>query len=713
MAVPFEARDVESKVNALLAKMTLEEKIGQLNQLNGFDPTYVDLIRQGRIGSILNEQGAAEVNRIQKIAIDSSRLRIPILFGLDVIHGYRTIFPIPLAEAATWNPVLVERAARVAAVEASASGIRWTFAPMVDIARDPRWGRIAEGSGEDTYLGSAMAAARVRGFQGERLDDPRSVAACAKHFAAYGAAEGGRDYNTTDMSEKTLREIFLPPFHAALNAGAATFMCAFNELNGTPCSGNRFLLTEVLRGEWGFRGFVVSDWNSIREMLNHGVAEDPAGAAAVALTSGVDMDMMSSVYLPELPGLVRSGKVPEAAVDEAVRRVLRVKFKLGLFDRPYTDTSREGKELLASEHREAAVAAAREAIVLLKNDGGILPLKKNIRRLAVIGPLADDADAPLGCWACDGRPEDVVTVLSGIRGKLTSGTELTVVKGCEVDSTAEPSVKEAVDAAIKADAVIIVAGENRTMSGEAYSRSDIGLPGRQEELIRAVATVGKPLVVVLMSGRPLAIPWISEHVPAIVEAWQLGTECGHAVADVLFGDVNPSGRLNATFPRVTGQVPIYYNHKNTGRPSDNDVRYTSKYFDLPVTPQYPFGWGLSYTRFEYGGLEISGNAIRPDGKVKIGVVIKNAGSVPGREVVQLYVRDLVGSMGRPVKELRGFQKIALAPGESKTVEFELGPAELGFYNRDLKWVVEPGAFQVWIAPNSADEGVTGRFEVRE
>ncbi len=696
-----------SRIQGLLEKMTLEEKIGQLTQYTGSGNVYDMLISGGGVGSIMNVTGE-ELNRLQRLAVEQSRLKIPLLFGMDVIHGYRTIFPIPLGETATWDPVRVEKSARIAAIEATSAGIRWTFAPMVDIARDARWGRIAEGSGEDPYLGSVMAAARVRGFQGKDLADPQSLLACAKHYVAYGAAEGGMDYNTVDISEWTLREIYLPPFRAAVEAGAGSLMSAFNEISGIPTSGNAFTLDRILRQEWGFRGFVVSDWASIAEMLNHGNVGSEEEAVILGLEVGVDMEMVSGLYQKHLEKLVEEGRISEAMIDRSVKRVLHAKAALGLFDSPYADTSLETKTLLAPEHLTFARDLAARSMVLLKNEA-LLPLKKGLKSIALIGPLADSRSAPLGFWHCQGKDEETITVLEGFKAKLP-GVRIHYAKGCAVDAKGKESFKEAVDAARKAEAVVLVVGEEFDMSGEGASRSDIGLPGNQLDLVKAVHAAGKPVVVVLMNGRPLAIPWIAQKIPAILEAWQPGTQSGHAVADVLFGDVNPAGKLPVSFPRATGQVPLYYNHKNTGRPPQEN-RFSARYTDIDPGPQFPFGHGLSYTSFEYGNLDISSDAIRPAGTVTVSADVRNTGKREGDETVQLYIRDLVGSRTRPVKELKGFTRITLKPGESKRVSFILGPS-LGFYDRFMNYRIEPGTFRVWIGPNST-EGLEGEFRVIE
>ena len=704
---------VEARVETLLRQMTLEEKLGQLQQLDGeangrYRPEHVDLARAGRLGSTLNVRGARNVNELQKAALES-RLRIPLLFGFDTIHGYRTIFPIPLGEAASFDPALAEATERVAAAESAAVGLKWTFAPMVDIARDPRWGRVAEGAGEDPYLGSVLARARVRGFQGDDYAQPDRVVATAKHWVAYGAAEAGRDYNTTDVSERALREIYFPPFKAAVDAGVGTLMSGFNDIDGTPASANPFTLSEVLRGEWRFDGFVVSDYTSVLELMKHGVAADETEAARKALTAGVDMEMVSRLYARHLTPLVKQGVVPLSVIDEAVRRILRVKVRSGIFESPYVDAARETTSLLTADSRKLAREAAARSMVLLRNEGGVLPLGKDLKTIAVIGPLADDGQAVLGAWLGDGRKEDAVSVLAGIRAAVGPTTRVLHVKGCEVEGGGAEGIGAAVDAAKSADAVILVVGETGEMSGEASSRSVLDLPGRQMELVRAVHGAGQPTVVVLINGRPLTIGWIADNVPAILEAWQGGTEAGHAAADVLFGHVNPGGKLPITFPRAVGQVPIYYAHKNTGRPPGAE-KWTSKYLDLPVTPQFPFGYGLSYSTFELSGLRLGAERIAVGATVSVQVTVKNTGARAGDEVVQIYVTDVAASVTRPVKQLRAFERVHLGPGESKTLSFTLGPNDLGLLEARMKWVVEPGEFRV-TASNSSEGGLTARFEV--
>lgn len=721
-AASLKKPDVERKIDALLKRMTLEEKLGQLQILDGeangnYRPEHLEMIRKGLLGSTLNVRGAKRTNELQRIAVEQSRLKIPVLFGFDVIHGYRTIFPISLGEVASWDPVTVERAASVAAAEAAASGVRWTFAPMVDIARDPRWGRISEGAGEDPYLGAAMARARVRGFQGRDYSAPDKIIACAKHWVAYGAAEGGRDYNTTDVSERTLREIYFPPFKAALDAGVGTFMSAFNDLNGVPTSANPFTLTTVLRNEWKFDGFVVSDYESVRELTNHALSGDEAEAARAALSAGVDMEMISRLYGKYAAQLLREGKLSQATIDEAVRRVLRIKFRLGLFEKPYTDEAREPTSIMSRANVEAAREVAARSIVLLKNEHEMLPIKKDIRSIAVIGPLADNQLDILGSWTGDGRKEDAVTVLAGIRAKLSPTTKINYAMGCSIagsgsDAPAERRrlLDEAVRAASESEVTVITLGESADMSGEAASRASLDLPVGQLDLVKAVIETGKPTVVVLMNGRPLTINWVAERSTAILETWFAGTQGGNAIADVLFGDVNPGGKLPVTFPREVGQVPLYYNHKSTGRPPDPNNKYTSKYLDAPVTPLFPFGFGLSYTRFRISNLRIGASSIKPDGRIAVTVDVENTGTRAGDEVVQLYIRRIAVSVTRPVRELKGFERITLKPAEKKHVEFTLAPEHLGFYNRDMRFVVEPGEIKIFVGSSSVD-GLEASFRV--
>ena len=710
-------RNVEAEVNALLAKMTLAEKLGQLQQLDGegngnFRPEHVDLVRKGLLGSTLNVRGAQRTNQLQRVAVTESRLKIPLLFGFDVIHGYRTIFPIPVGEAASWDPNLAERSAAVAAQEANNAGVRWTFAPMLDIARDPRWGRITEGAGEDPFLGAAFAAARVRGFQGSDYSATDKILACAKHWVAYGAAEGGRDYNTTDLSENTLRGIYFPPFKAAVDAGVGTLMSSFNAINGVPASANEFTLTKVLRNEWKFDGFVVSDYTAVRELINHGVAANEEQAAALALNAGVDMEMVSRSFNQFGPQLLEQRKLSPATIDEAVRRILRIKFRLGLFDHPYTDEAREPQSLLRPASLELARQIAARSMVLLKNERNLLPLDKTVKSIAVIGPLADDRRAPLGWWAGDGRGENTVTPLAGIRAKVGASTKVGYAKGCEIKDDSTAGFAEAVALAKESDVALVFVGESHDMVGEAASRSSLDLPGRQMELVKAIQAAGKPTVVVLVNGRPLTIGWIVDNVPSILEAWMGGTQSGNAIADVLFGDVNPGGKLPVTFPRTVGQVPIYYNHMNTGRPPEAENRYTSKYYDGPWTPLFPFGYGLSYTTFKLSNLQLSAPRIRASERLTVSVDVENTGRRAGDEVVQLYIRDPVATMTRPVKELKGFQRVTLQPGEKRRVEFTLAHDQLAFWNRELRFVVEPGEFRVMVGSNSQDV-IETKFEVVE
>jgi beta-glucosidase len=705
-------------VDALLAKMTLEEKVGQLSQWGAQQtPTGPrvrhgadDDIRQGRVGSILGAQGVEDTRRLQEIAVEQSRLAVPLLFAFDVIHGFRTVFPVPLAEAASFDPALAERCARAAAVEAAAHGLHWTYAPMVDIARDPRWGRVVEGSGEDPHLGAAFAAARVRGFRGH-MGDPDSLLATAKHFAAYGAAEAGRDYNTVDVSERTLREIYLPPFHAAVEAGVDSIMPAFNEIAGTPMHAHGRLLRNLLREEWGFVGVVVSDYTGIMELKYHGIGATDADAARRALDATVDVDMISELYLEQLPELVKRGQVSMAQVDAAVRRVLEAKRQIGLFDDPYrqTDTAREKMNELKPEVRALSREAAREAIVLLKNEHDLLPLRKDLKTIAVIGELATDRGATLGAWSAAGRPEDTVTVLDGIRRALPKAN-VSYAPGASPKTTATTGIAQAERAAKGADAVLLVIGEGEDMSGEAKSRAWIGLPGAQQLLFDRLQKLGKPLIVLLMNGRALAIPEVAAQAAAILEVWHLGHEMGNAVADVVFGDANPSGKLPITFPRATGQVPIYYNHKQTGRPAEEEEHYTSKYLDVPWTPQYPFGYGLSYTTFSYEAPRLSAMKLGPTDALTVTVRVKNTGARPGTEVVQLYLRDDAATFTRPVRALRGFRRVTLQPGAAEDVRFTLDEEDFALLDENFGRVVEPGTFTVF-AGGSSDTTNQASFEI--
>ena len=707
-------KNIEQRIDSVLALMTQEEKIGQLVQFTGDWDTGThstepkagkkELLAEGKIGSFLNIFGADMTRGLQKIAVEKSRLKIPLIFGLDVIHGLRTTFPVPIAEASSWEPALVEKSARMQAIEVSASGINWTFNPMVDIARDPRWGRIVEGSGEDPVLGAAMAVARVKGYQGKDLSANNTIAACLKHFAGYGGAEGGRDYNTVDFSERTFREVYLKPFKAAVDAGAATLMASFNEIGGVPSSANHHLLTEILRNEWKFDGFVVSDWNSIGELIPHGVAKDLKQAAELALNAGLDMDMESNAYTKHLSELLAEGKVSGKTLDESVRRILRIKFRLGLFDDPYKycDVEREKKIILSQEMKDATYEVAKKSIVLLKNEDWFLPLNRRKKTIAVIGPLANSTADPLGPWNQQGDAKDVVSVLQGIKNKCGDKAKILYEEGCSIAGKETDGFGKAMQAAKEADVVVLVVGESLDMSGEARSRATLDLPGVQEELAKEIYKTGKPIIAVLMNGRPLTINWLNEHAAAILETWFLGIRAGDAIADVLFGDVNPSGKLPVTFPKYVGQVPMYYNHKNTGRPYDPKNNYTSYYADYDNSPLYPFGYGLSYTKFVYDNLKLSSKKISKTEPLKISVDVKNNRLYDGEEVVQLYIRDLVGSVTRPVKELKGFQKIFLKISEVKKVEFTLTNEDLKFYNLDMKLASEPGMFKVFVGTNSAE-----------
>jgi beta-glucosidase len=707
---------IETRVNALLAQMTLDEKIGQLTlyttDWGSTGPTiregYKNDIRSGACGNLFNSHTTLFVRELQKVAVEETRLKIPLLFGFDVIHGYKTIFPIPLGEAASWDLSAIEKSARVASTEATAAGLNWTFAPMVDIGRDPRWGRVMEGGGEDPYLGSRIAEARVRGIQGKKIGDTDAMLACVKHFAGYGAPIAGRDYNTVDMGERYFRNFYLPPYEAAVRAGATTVMTSFNDYDGIPASGNKFLLDQILRKEWGFEGFVVTDYTSINEMVNHGVVANDKEAGELALQAGVDMDMQGAVYQRFLKQSLQEGKVTQAQIDEGVRRVLRLKFELGLFEDPYKfcNEEREKKTLLSAGNRSAARDVARKSIVLLKNEKQALPLKKG-QKIALIGPLADNKSELVGSWSGAGNVDDCVSVREGFAPEQKPGT--LYVKGCEMDGSDKSGFAEAIRAAEQSDVVVVVVGEKAMMSGEASARADISLPGVQEDLILELCKTGKPVVVVLMNGRPLAIPRIAENATAILETWWLGTEAGNAIADVLFGRFNPSGKLPMTFPRSVGQVPIFYNEKSTGRPFDPNSKWTSKYIDEANSPQWPFGFGLSYTTFEYKGLSATPETVvmrdapnTQQAKIRVSIQVKNTGSLAGEEVVQLYVRDLVGSVTRPVKELKGFQKIMLQPGETRELKFTLSEKELGFYRRDMTFGTEPGEYEIMVGGNSEE-----------
>ncbi|VXB81862.1 glycoside hydrolase family 3 N-terminal domain-containing protein [Massilia sp. 9I] len=712
--VAAEPVDIEQRIDRLLGQMTLDEKVGQLNQLSGkeFTGPATDKvrsmeteIRNGRVGSMLNIKGVADTRRLQALALQS-RLKIPLLFGLDVIHGYQTVFPVPLGESASWDLEAIEESARIAAREAAASGIHWTFAPMVDVGRDPRWGRVMEGAGEDSYLGTRIAAARVRGFQGRQLGGVESVMATAKHFATYGAAIAGRDYNAVDMSDHLLHETYLPPFKAALDAGAATFMNAFNTLNGIPATGHEGLQRDILKGAWGFKGFVVSDWGSVREMVVHGYAKDLPDAAAKALVAGSDMDMESNAYASSLAAQVKAGTVPVALVDDAVRRVLRKKFELGLFDDPYrfSDPARERAALSDPRHRQAARRIAARSIVLLKNEKGALPLRRGLGTIAVIGPLADARRDLEGGWIVKSDAANLASLVDAVREQAGPGTRVSYAPGCDVACRDTAGFKAALEAAAKADAVVLAVGESWDMSGEAKSRADIGLPGRQGELFEALRAIGKTPVVVMMAGRPMIFENVAEQADAILYAWFPGSEGGRAIADVLFGAVNPSAKLPMSFPRSMGQLPISYQQYETGRPVRDlkNIVYKSAYIDAPNTPRYAFGHGLSYTKFAYSDLRLSAASMTPSGKLTLSFTLANTGPMAGAEVVQLYLRDPVASVVRPVKELKGFQRIELQPGQQRTVSFTIERDTLAFFNRKLEWTAEAGQFELMVGSASDD-----------
>lgn len=706
----YTEKEIDAKVDSIISIMTLQEKVGQLTLFTsgmtttgpGMKDNYRKLIKAGKVGAVFNAYGSKYTRKLQKMAVEETRLGIPLIFGYDVVHGFRTIFPVPLAQASSWNMDLIQKSASVAAREAASAGLHWTFAPMVDIARDPRWGRIVEGAGEDPYLGSKIATAMVHGYQGEDLSSLSTILACVKHYAAYGAAIGGRDYNTVNMSERLLREIYLPPFKAAVDAGVATIMTAFNELNGIPATANHFLLDTILREEWGFYGFVVTDYTSIPEMIAHGFAPTKKAAAEMALEAGVDMDMQSGLFLNYLPELVKEGEVSIERINKSVARILRMKYKLGLFKDPYrySNIERQKEIILSEKNRAIARKMARQSIVLLKNKNDLLPLGKDIKSIAVIGPLADNQKAVLGPWHGAGHWEDAISLLTGIKEAVGSDVNIYYAKGSEITGTDKSGFEEAVTAARKAEVAIVAVGEAARMSGEAASRATLGLPGVQQDLLKAIHETGTPVVMVLMNGRPLTITWADEHVSAILETWFLGVEAGPAIADVLFGEYNPSGKLTVTFPRVVGQVPLFYNHKNTGRPGDPDKKYTSKYIDVKNSPLYPFGYGLSYTTFKYSNMSLSNNQISKTDSVQVSVTVTNTGGRAGQEIVQLYIHDLFAGVTRPVKELRGFRKIYLNSGESKRVTFTVGPEDLSFYNREMEKVVEPGKFKIMIGSSS-------------
>lgn len=731
-SAPTAPDPIEQRIEELLAKMSLEEKIGQTAQRGTssrektLSKTLIEAVRKGQVGSVLNVMNKDYVEELQRIAVEESPNGIPLIFARDVIHGFKTIFPIPLGQAATWNPAIVEKGSRVAAEEASTYGIRWTFAPMLDISRDPRWGRIAESPGEDPYLASVLGKAYVKGFQGDDLSDPTSIAACGKHFIGYGAAEGGRDYNTANIPEQLLRDVYLKPFKAIHEAGAASYMTSFNDINGIPASAHKFLLKDVLRDEWGFDGIVVSDWNSVSEMVTHGYAEDLKAAARRSALAGLDMEMTSTAYADNLKTLIEEGVVSKEQLDDMVRHILRIKFRLGLFENPTFDRNEEGI-ILSNANLAAAKQAAIESMVLLKNEKDLLPLSKDITNVAVIGPLADAAREQLGTWIFDGDKKDSQTPVPALqaylgKNKVTYEPGLTFSRERNKDGFAK-----AIAAAEKSDVIVFIGGEEAILSGEAHSRADINLPGAQEALIHELSKTGKPIVLVIMAGRPITLGNIEDKVSSILMAWHPGTMAGPALSDVLFGEASPSGRLPVTWPKAVGQIPIYYNHTNTGRPADSasfvqlddipieawqsSLGNSSHYLDIGFHPQYPFGYGLGYTTFEYQNLKISKASIALGETLRVSADIKNTGSREGTETVQLYVRDLVGDLVRPVKELKGFEQVKLAPGEQKTVSFTLHTDDLAFYNQAMENLAEPGEFQLWIGKN-AEEGLQGSFAIQ-
>lgn len=733
--------EMEKKVNELVEKMTLEEKLGQLNQFSNpyistgtsesleQNQNYDDMIRKGLVGSFLNVLGAEETMRLQKIAIEESRLGIPIIFGYDVIHGYKTIFPIPLADAASFDREAMKLSTRIAAIEASANGIHWTFAPMVDISRDPRWGRIMEGAGEDVFLGEQAAIARIKGFQGDDLSEAGTIAACAKHFAAYGAAYGGRDYNMADMSERMMREVYLPPFKAAVDAGVATFMSSFNTNGGIPASGDKWLQTEVLRNEWGFDGFVVSDWTSVTELMAHSVAETPYDAAFSGLNAGVDMDMMGRLYLDYGQKLIDDKKITISQIDEMVKRVLRIKYRLGLFTNPYQyhDKKRQDELTLHPDHLAASRDVAKKSIVLLKNESNVLPISEKVKRIAIIGPLANDKDAPLGNWRGNSDPNTAVSLLEGITKAAENKFEIMYAEGCklttnyphtfftpvEINNNDRSGFAEAISAAKKSDVVIVALGETAYMSGECRSYADISLKGLQVELLREIKETGKPVILALFTGRPLVLTNAVEYADAILNCWLLGSESGNAIADVVFGKYNPSAKLPASFPYHVGQIPVFYEELPTGRPNNPDpFGFGTKYRDIPNEPLFAFGFGLSYTTFEYSNISLSKSKISMSDSIEIKATIANTGQYDGEEVVQLYIRDLIGNgVSRPLKQLKGFEKVLIKKGEKTEVSFMLKPWDLAFYRLDKTFGPEAGMFEVFVGPASNNLPLKGTFEL--
>ncbi|MCH7398083.1 beta-glucosidase BglX [Belliella sp. DSM 107340] len=726
-------QDFTYRADSVLSLMTLEEKLGQLNLPAAGDITtgqaessnIAEKIKQGKVGGLFNLKSATKIREVQRIAVEESRLKIPLLFGMDVIHGYETLFPIPLGLSSSWDMELVEKSARIAAIEASADGINWTFSPMVDVSRDPRWGRVSEGNGEDPFLGAQIAKAMVKGYQGDDLTLENTIMACVKHFALYGAPEAGRDYNSVDMSRQRMFNEYFLPYKAAVEAGVGTVMTSFNDIDGIPASGNKWLMTDLLRDQWGFNGFVVTDYTAINEMIDHGMG-NLQEVSAMALKAGVEMDMVGEGFLTTLEKSFEEGKISQNQIDEAVRRILIAKFKLGLFDDPYkyADPERSKRDVFNAEHRKIAREIASQTFVLLKNEGNILPIKRE-STIALVGPMADNKENMAGTWSVAGKFDKAISLREGLENAVGDKAKVVYARGSNITSDSilesrvsifgkptyrderseEEMIKEALAVAKNADVIIAAMGESAEMSGEASSRSDIEIPENQRNLMKALLKTGKPVIMVMFTGRPLAIKWESENVPAILNVWFAGSEAGDAIADVLFGDVNPSGKLTATFPQNVGQVPIFYNHKNTGRPLPEGEwfqKFRSNYLDVSNDPLYPFGFGLSYTSFEYSDVKLSAAALEGEQKLTASIELKNTGKFDGAEVVQLYVRDMVGSITRPVKELKGFQKVKLKAGESKTITFELTNEDLKFYNYDIDFVFEPGEFEVMIGGNSRD-----------
>lgn len=721
---------IEHKVDSVLSLMTLEEKVGQMTQFSAdwditgpvMNTNWEPYLKKGLVGSIFNAVSVDGVRKLQEMALAESRLKIPVLFGYDVVHGYKTIFPMPLAESCSWDLELMKRTASIAATEAAAEGIAWTFAPMVDVARDARWGRVMEGAGEDVYLGSLIAAARVKGFQGEgwqALKDTNTVLACAKHFAAYGAAEAGRDYNTVDVSERTLYETYFPPFEAAMDAGVGTFMTAFNEISGIPATANKYLYTDVLRDQWHFRGFVVTDYTAINELVPHGYAKDNAQAAELSANAGIDMDMTGSIFITELPKLVQEGKVSEKTLDMAVRRILEMKFLLGLFDDPYRylNNRREKETVMKPEFLQVAREAVSKSVVLLKNKDAFFPIKPEKKQtVALIGPMVKNTASLNGEWAGRGDREQSISLFDGLMEKYNnSQVKFIYAEGVDLTTDSRSGFSEAVNTARNADIILVAMGEDFNWSGEAASRTDIKLPGAQQELLKELVKLNKPVGLVLMNGRPLDLSWEDQHIDGIMEAWYPGTMAGFGLADVIAGDYNPSAKLTMSFPRNVGQLPLYYNHKNTGRPidpTDPKVDYRSFYLDSPNTPLYPFGYGLSYTTFKISNLKLDKNILAKDDEILVTASVTNTGNYDGEEVVQLYIRDLFGNVTRPVKELKGFEKIELKKGETKNVRFKITPEMISFYQADMKFAPEPGDFKLWVASSSADESNEAAFSYK-